>query len=156
MSEVKKVLVLLLFILIIAIIGFFNLNKEDDEERKYFSNLNFTFTGLVKKVEITNEHDYGVIYVSVIQNNKGSNYEALFKGKYLFCKIRDSEALIVSPEIDEIQPGDTIVINTNQLKKYSVYRKGKLVDNINPWINSEDYFYDYLQRKDYLNFGHDK
>jgi hypothetical protein len=153
MSVFKTKIILFFIALIIAIIWFIRPDKETEDEKIYFLKLNLCITGVVKQLISTNEHDHGVIYLEKIKSNRGNDYEALYKAKYLFCKIKNDEAIIVTPGIHEIQPDDSISINTNK-KEYLIYRKGIKVQELNPWLNPEDDFYDSMNIKGYLDFSY--
>lgn len=147
----------LMFVLAAFIVGvvwlFLHTDKDAQAERKYFGTLNFSMKGIVKQITVTGDGGYGVIYLKVIENNKGYHYESKFKGQYLYCKIHDDEAIMMIPGSEGALPGDSVVVNTNQ-SKYLVYRNGASVSYLGPWLNDRDAFYDYLTEMGYLDFNY--
>jgi len=128
-------------------------DKDAEAKVKYFESLNFNMTGIVKQIIVTGDGGYGVIYLKVIENNKGYDYESKFKGQYLYCKIHDDEAIMMIPGSELSLPGDSIFVNTNQ-SKYLAYRHGVSVSYLGPSLNDRDSFYDYLTEMGYLDFDY--
>jgi hypothetical protein len=155
MSSNRKKVVFVFSIFIIGVIWllFFS-DQEAADKRKYFDSLNFKLTGIVKHITSANEHDYGVMYLQRVQNNKGPSYQCAYQNKYLFCKIENNECIIVSPLINHIRLNDSISLDSHK-QQYRIYRKGVLVTDAHPWINNEDlFFYDPIKAKGYLDFSY--
>ena len=130
-------------------------NKDAESKKKYIRSLNFTITGIVNKVMPLQdeERDYGAIYLKDFTSNKGSIYECSYKNKYLFCKIEDKEAIIVTSGITEIKPNDSVIYTTNTLN-YKVYRHGQLVLDDGIALNDDDDFYNTLKNYGYLDLSY--
>lgn len=152
MSDNKKRLLFFIIALIVAVIWMLSPDKMEEEENKYFSKLNLVVvTGVVKTVIVTNNHNYGVVYIQNIKSNKNDGYETSFQNDYLFCKIGTDQAILVSPGISEMQVNDRISLNTNS-RKYLVYRNGRVINELGPDINPDDGLYEKLKNSGYLDF----
>ncbi|HTE01376.1 MAG TPA: hypothetical protein VK668_18950 [Mucilaginibacter sp.] len=138
---------------IVMIIWFISPDKGANDQREYFRNLDLSITGIVKQTIPTNTHDHGVIYLEKIKSNKTNYYETLYKETFLFCKIYDDKAIIVTSQVSQIQPNDSISLNTSK-NQYFIYRKGLKVDELGPWLYPEDSFYYALTVNGYLDFSY--
>lgn len=155
MPNLKIKIILLFAALIIAVIWLLSPDKEAEDEIKYLHSLNLKITGIVKQVMPLRDedHGYGVIYLKNFISNKRNEYQATYKDRYLFCKISNNEAIIISPLITEINPGDSVIFNTNTLI-CQVYEKGKLIAETGIAINTSDSFYNVLNINGYLDFSY--
>ncbi|HZY36519.1 MAG TPA: hypothetical protein VFE53_07720 [Mucilaginibacter sp.] len=155
MTHLKIKLIIFLVAITVAIIWLLSPDKDLESKIKYIRSLNLKITGIVKQVmPLQNEdHGYGVIYFEHFTSNKGNEYECAYKDRYLFCRINENDAIIVTPGITVINPNDSVSYNTNVLS-FKVYRKGKLIMENGIALNDEDSFYNVLNINGYLDFSY--
>ena len=131
--------------------------EKSDEEKKFLIDQNLILSGVVKKTMPRKDEDKGrlVIYLQNFKSNKGDEYECIYKGRYLYCKISGGEAIIIGD--NEMEPNDSVVFNTAKLT-YQIYRNGKLDIENGTAVYDDDWFYEHLDLKGYLTFDyyHDK
>ncbi len=155
MTNLKVRVTVFIGALTVAIIWLLSPDHEGENRIKYLNSLNLNITGIIKQVMPLrdNDHSYGTIYLQNITSNKRGEFESAYKGRYTVCKIGNNEAIIVTPSIELMNPGDSVIYNTHTLK-FKIYKKGKLYVEDGFGLNADDGFYNVLNINRYLDFGY--
>jgi len=126
-------------------------NNANKAESDYLKSLNLNLAFKIVDIKPTGNHGYGVIYGHVIKSNKPPIYDAIYRDKYTFCKVKNNKVLFVSP-FELVEKNDSLVIQSN-LAKYWVYRKSKLIAEYNLTITTDFFLYSDLEKGKYLDFS---
>jgi hypothetical protein len=155
MSDLKIKITLFFAALIVAIIWLLWPDKEGENRVKYLDSVNLNISGIVKQVmPLRDEYrSCGTIYLQNIKSNKSAEFESAYKGRCTIFKISNNEAIVVTPSIELINPGDSVVYHTKP-SIFKIYRKGKLFIEDNFGLIANDDFYERLNASGYLNFSH--
>ena len=151
--NVRFILFMFMIFVVYVVFSIINDDKKADEKKNYLIAEDIYITGVVKQVKPVSMYRGGAIYLQNIHTNKDSDYECIFKDEYPVCKIHNSEAIILGISSPEFQPNDSIVFNTKTLK-FKLYRDKVLDIEDGITVNTEDGYYDALNRNGYLDFSY--
>src|SRR5258705_2137497 len=124
--NLKQIKWFLLLALFAVAFGIYDAIRENEENKKYFRDLNLMLKGVVESVDLSYiPNGFGVVKVSIIESNKNF-YDPRKDRKYYYCIIKDNQAEFYQYGLYDCKVGDTIEVNTR--KRIFIIKNGAKSD----------------------------
>ncbi|MCL1674235.1 hypothetical protein [Elizabethkingia meningoseptica] len=116
---------IILFIIFIGVIVFLTKKETKNSiERDKVLHNNVIFNGIVTDIKTSNNHNFGILVLSIYKSNIKESKSSLSKGIYPY-KIQGNSAEVYNYIPDGINKGDKVELNSNEKKCYYYYNKTK-------------------------------
>lgn len=142
---------LVVFLMLVFVMMNLILNQMDQSEINFLKRLNLQVTFVIKKVNHTGNHGYGVVYGEVLKTNQPAPYTACYQNQYTICKIQGKRILLVTYN-SMMQEGDTVVLNTHT-PEYTLRRHGRPAEITRYTITTDFFLYAEIAKNRYMDFS---